>query len=189
MRNPLAGGSYEDWKRAFDDVSAFARVESMLPDIDACLSQGTYLSPVAPRHIAPVGHALAGAMPKSSGETEMNFTVYTGLCGCALTYLRLGVHLRARQQADQALSCFRRARDVALRCCKTPEQGFRSEVSFLCGIPGAIAIAAACTSLLGEMEQAELLLHDLLAWHAHALAHAEDELLFGRAGCPSTIST
>jgi hypothetical protein len=178
IRNPLMGGSNEDWKRAFDNMGAFKLVETLMPNIEACVTQGTALR-FGSSSFQLQAMVDAGAMPKSTGELESNLTVYTGLGGCALTFLRLGLHLRdVRQLPEEASACFRRARDVALRCSRSPAR----QVSFLCGVPGAIAIAAACASLLGDEALAELLMRDLMGWHEHALTHAEDELLFGRAG-------
>eukprot|EP00928_Gymnodinium_smaydae_P040384 TRINITY_DN27389_c0_g1_i1.p1 TRINITY_DN27389_c0_g1~~TRINITY_DN27389_c0_g1_i1.p1 ORF type:complete len:125 (-),score=14.23 TRINITY_DN27389_c0_g1_i1:119-493(-) len=61
--------------------------------------------------------AARGAVPKSTGKLSRDYSVYTGLGGVALTYLRLGDYSQhVRGDARAATMYFQKARDIAAAC-------------------------------------------------------------------------
>jgi len=142
-----------------DDIWPF--VQGILQELDEC--------------------AAYGAMLSSTGKYERNYSVYTGLSGIALTYLRVGLHCKGSRGSDaDVVTYFTKARDTAMVCLsKEPKS---REVSFFCGTPGHIAICAAASALLGDGAAAASQVRALLGWADRALQNSEDELLFGRAG-------
>eukprot|EP00927_Polykrikos_kofoidii_P071425 TRINITY_DN67688_c0_g1_i1.p1 TRINITY_DN67688_c0_g1~~TRINITY_DN67688_c0_g1_i1.p1 ORF type:complete len:446 (+),score=31.65 TRINITY_DN67688_c0_g1_i1:184-1338(+) len=125
--------------------------------------------------------AANGDVPASTGRWKDDMSVYTGLGGIALAYLRVGMLCQnVRKDTVAAKAHFERARDVAATCLRKDPQS--REVSFFCGTPGYIAISYVTTKLLGDETSASAHLRALLTWCPRACDHAEDELLFGRAG-------
>ncbi|KAK3248405.1 hypothetical protein CYMTET_42130 [Cymbomonas tetramitiformis] len=146
------------------DPDPIPHINKLLPGLNAC--------------------AARTAMPTSSGKQKPNYSVYTGLGGIALTFLRLGLYCRDKMEGREA-ECLSSdylllARDTALACLQA--KPVSSEVSFFCGTPGHLAILCIVSHTLRDDAAANGYLSDLLQWVAPALKHSEDELLFGRAG-------
>ncbi|CAE7233277.1 LANCL1 [Symbiodinium natans] len=128
--------------------------------------------------------AQRGAIATSRGSSA-GFEVYTGLGGIALAFYRASRHCqetpRARgAPASASVELARKALAVSGACLKAKPRS--QEVSFFCGTPGFLAIACASCQALGDSTGCQGHLRNLLDWSAAALGHAEDELLFGRAG-------
>eukprot|EP00928_Gymnodinium_smaydae_P040385 TRINITY_DN27389_c0_g1_i2.p1 TRINITY_DN27389_c0_g1~~TRINITY_DN27389_c0_g1_i2.p1 ORF type:complete len:420 (-),score=43.18 TRINITY_DN27389_c0_g1_i2:68-1327(-) len=125
--------------------------------------------------------AARGAVPKSTGKLSRDYSVYTGLGGVALTYLRLGDYSQhVRGDARAATMYFQKARDIAAACLAGDPNS--DTVSFFCGTPGYLAILCAASALMGDAASASSNLSAILRWVEAAEQHSEDELLFGRAG-------
>eukprot|EP00929_Paragymnodinium_shiwhaense_P084961 TRINITY_DN45465_c0_g1_i2.p1 TRINITY_DN45465_c0_g1~~TRINITY_DN45465_c0_g1_i2.p1 ORF type:complete len:361 (+),score=39.90 TRINITY_DN45465_c0_g1_i2:82-1164(+) len=140
---------------------AWQCVEHNLPHLESCASNG--------------------AVQTSTGKWQRDYTVYTGLGGIALTYLRLGLHARdVRGDVEQARQCWQKALQLAKHCLQ--QEPSSSEVAFFCGTPGHIAICAAASALLEDTASAGAYVQQLLEWLPSACKHRDDEMLFGRAG-------
>ena len=135
--------------------AALSAAMALVPDIERCVAKGK--------------------VPCSDGSARSDRSIYTGLCGLTIGFLRLGTATRQQQP-------LRRAREVALACVKAELVQRDSPVSFFCGAPGGIAVACAASGLLGDDAERTSLLRQLLDYADAACAHQDDELLFGRAG-------
>ena len=118
--------------------------------------------------------ATKHAVLRSTGSwSHSDYSVYTGLGGIAFAFLRLGLSTKQ----PEALT---KARDIAAYCAaKDPDSEM---VSFYCGTPGALAILAVASHLLGEDAERARACAALLRYQDAAVRHQADELLFGRAG-------
>lgn len=158
VENPFAGN--ESSIPQFHPESAWQTATALLAELDGCVTRG--------------------GVPESTGRWTRNPSVYTGLGGVGVAFLRAGLHCRDVRQDPSAASAFlEKARDVANACLSGRPGG---EVSFFCGAPGHLAIAHVACSLLGEGDAAEAHLGRLVGWAPKACRHKDDELLFGRAG-------
>jgi len=157
LPNPYAAGPVP----TIGSDACWAQVNHLLPELDQCSARG--------------------AVTDASNSWVADFSVYTGLGGLALTYLRVGLYCRdVRADPDGTMTYLKKAHSVAALCLK--KDPYSNEVSFFCGTPGYIAISCVSNALLGNYAAADEDLKDLLAWEQAALKHREDELLFGRAG-------
>merc|ERR1712157_570225 len=95
-------------------------VSQLLPELDECVSRG--------------------AVRKSSGKWSHNYTVYTGLCGVALTHLRVGLHCRDVRGDHAAATGFIQSAYTTASACLAADP-HSDQVSFFCGTPGYLAIA------------------------------------------------
>ena len=145
---------------AYDAARAWSVVRELLPPLDEC--------------------AARGAVPSSDGRWSRNQSVYTGVAGVAVAYLRVGWHARRADLGADARAYFAQARAVAEQCIAAEPSS--EMVSFYCGTPGALAIAAVAARECGDDAGAEAHWRALLRWKERAISHDEDELLFGRAG-------
>ena len=131
------------------------------------------------------GCARHQAVPRSTGQYQRNYSIYTGLGGVAVAFLRVGLHCRdVRDGADAATAAtgwLQRAHALAVVCAVA---GGREEqcVSFYCGTAGALAVACVAAHALGHARSRAEHLRALLALAPGAETHAEDEILFGKAG-------
>lgn len=158
--NPYAG-ERGDLPAIFSHDQAWNLISGILPELAEC--------------------ATAGAVPTSTGQRSSDMTVYTGLGGIALAYLRVGIHCQhVRKDTAAALQHFHLAREVAATCLRQDPES--REVSFFCGTPGHLAIGCVAATLLRDEAAAASHLRALLSWLPNVLDHSEDELLFGRAG-------
>jgi len=157
-----------DRESNFNGAAAWGLVQSLLPALEQAL--------------------IAHAIPTSTGHSDPgNLTVYTGLGGVGLAFLRLGLHHKAiREDKDATKVYLRKALECATLCME--QQPESREVAFYCGTPGNIAIAAAASDALGDHEGSAILLKKLLTWcdaacHPATIGRSStDEMLFGRAG-------
>ena len=120
--------------------------------------------------------ALEVGMKQSTGGLARDWTVYTGLGGVAVAYLRIAQHMRD----TDAAKFFSKALQASQRCLQHNPNS--QEVSFYCGTVGAHAIAAVAAYALGDTSTFESNAAKLVHWSKRALRHRDDELLFGRAG-------
>ena len=131
------------------------------------------------------GCARHQAVPRSTGQYQRNHSIYTGLGGVAVAFLRVGLHCRdVRGDADAATAAtgwLQRAHALAVVCAVS---GGREEqcVSFYCGTAGMLAVACVAAHALGHARSRAEHLRALLARAPSAETHAEDEILFGKAG-------
>ncbi|CAF0750820.1 unnamed protein product [Adineta ricciae] len=107
-------------------------------------------------------------------------SVYTGSAGIALLYIRLA-SLFPDQKA-QYLSKAKTSIDAALR------QLDQHTVTFLCGAPGPLAIAAVIYSSLDDQHMVTKCIEKILSMKKQAMSRSTpDEHLYGRAGYLYTL--
>lgn len=155
---------FVDELRAVPSLTAEAvwqQVQLYLPELDECLERAS--------------------VPKSTGRWQRRYEAYTGLAGIGLAYLRLAKFCRDVQNNERASRLYAEKALVVARACLSAEPTSDC-ISFFCGTPGYLALAAASSFFLGDEDFAEDCVKRLLEWCPLALEHAEDELLFGRAG-------
>ena len=103
----------------FDPGYAFSQALTLLPELHEC--------------------AERGAMLQSTGKWRRDYSVYTGLAGVALAYLRLAMHCKhARGDGASSDNYLQKAKDTIHLCLEAEPQS--REVSFFCGTPGYLAI-------------------------------------------------
>ncbi|CAF3030419.1 unnamed protein product [Rotaria socialis] len=107
-------------------------------------------------------------------------SVYTGSAGVALLYLRLAQVLP--DQKSRFMSQAKTLIDAALRLLD------RRVVTFLCGAPGPLAIAAVIYHNAGDQKTTDRYIEKILSMKTNALSHSvPDEFLYGRAGYLFTL--
>ncbi|CAF3990803.1 unnamed protein product [Rotaria sordida] len=119
-------------------------------------------------------------------ESNLNQTnpsdgsVYTGSAGIALLYMRLAQLLP--DQSNNYMSKAKTLIDSALKLLNG------QVISFLCGDPGPLAIAAVIYCKSGDQKASDQCIQKILSMKRNALSHSNpDEYLYGRAGYLYTL--
>lgn len=127
-------------------------------------------------HVQKFLHKLEGDLQKSTDWSDAS--VYTGTAGIALLYLHLSMVLGPDSKDEYLQKAFPYV-DRQLSSLK----GRR--LSFLCGDPGPIAIAAVILEKMGKHDDAKSCIKTLQGLNSSVLdTHGDlpDELLYGRVG-------
>ncbi|CAF1200758.1 unnamed protein product [Rotaria sordida] len=127
-----------------------------------------------------IGHHL-GILESNLNQTNpSDGSVYTGSAGIALLYMRL-----AQLLPDQSSNYMSKAKtliDSALKLLNG------QVISFLCGDPGPLAIAAVIYCKSGDQKASDQCIQKILSMKRNALSHSNpDEYLYGRAGYLYTL--
>ncbi|XP_032779596.2 glutathione S-transferase LANCL1 [Daphnia magna] len=118
-----------------------------------------------------------------TGSTNWSdYSVYTGKSGYALLYFEAGKMLNSPEYIEQAFF-------MAEKCTMHLHKPNAKDLTFLTGVSGPLALAAACAHSLRQPEKEHHFLHRLQTLYrsfevlTNSSDDMPDELLYGRAGC------